>query len=437
MSKIVCGISGGIDSAVAALLLKRRGYNVIGAFMKNWDLIDEKGHCSTEEDREYAARVCDVLKIPFYEINFVKEYWNHVFQHTMEEYEAGRTPNPDVLCNRYIKFDAFIKHACETLEADYIATGHYARTNKDFCQRQCSELSKVISNSCDSTCPSNSLYQAIDQNKDQTFFLHKISSSALQKTLFPVGGLHKSTVISIGKENSLGFVSQRKESMGICFIGSRDFSNFILEYISPKSGRFICLESGKMLGNHQGYFMYTIGQRARIGGGSLAYFVSYKDISSGDVFVCSGSHHPSLYSRSIIIDNPHWINGIPESLSTSHSFECSFRFMHREPLVNCTLYSIGNSRYLVVLSIPLRALTEGQSAVFYSQNICLGGATIMSIGPSLYECKESELCLIPQRTDISQWQEMHNTYGNAILPHDSNVMEHIIEYQDRVKIIKS
>nr|XP_039249695.1 mitochondrial tRNA-specific 2-thiouridylase 1-like isoform X2 [Styela clava] len=435
MSKIVCAISGGVDSAVAALLLKQKGYKVLGAFMRNWDLRDETGHCSMEEDHHYAERVCSTLKIPFHCVNFVKEYWNNVFEETIDEYEYGRTPNPDVLCNQHIKFDAFLKYAKSKLNTPTIATGHYARTSENFLPAgvQSPNDFKKCHSSHTGERNDGCLYKAIDENKDQTFFLNKISSYALKHTIFPLGSLYKDTVKTIASKNNLGFIAKRKESMGICFIGLRDFDSFIQDYIQPKAGNFVLLETGELMGAHNGYFKYTIGQRSRISGSHVPYFVVGKNIQSGDIFVAGGTNHLCLFSNALIMEAPHWISEGHVLSSDINIRECEARLMHREPLVCSKLYELAEGKCLLILKQPLRAITPGQAVVLYSGNKCLGGSKILNVGPSVYECANNGLKFAPYRCDSDIWYNIFHNYGDQILPCSPNIMDDINDYQNMLK----
>ncbi|XP_045147784.1 mitochondrial tRNA-specific 2-thiouridylase 1 isoform X3 [Echinops telfairi] len=252
---VVCALSGGVDSAVSALLLKRRGYQVTGVFMKNWDSLDEHGVCTADQDCEDAYRVCQVLDIPFHQVSYVKEYWNDVFSDFLNEYEKGRTPNPDVVCNKHIKFSCFFHYAVNSLGADAVATGHYARTSLEdeevFQQKYIKRPEGLFRNRFE-VRNAVKLLQAADGFKDQTFFLSQVSQDALRRTIFPLGELTKDFVKKIAAENKLHHVLQKKESMGICFIGKRDFEKFLLQYLQPRPGNFISIEDNKVLGKHQG-----------------------------------------------------------------------------------------------------------------------------------------------------------------------------------------
>ncbi|XP_026926232.1 mitochondrial tRNA-specific 2-thiouridylase 1 isoform X2 [Acinonyx jubatus] len=252
---VVCALSGGVDSAVAALLLKRRGYQVTGVFMKNWDSLDEHGVCTADRDCEDAYRVCQILDIPFHQVSYVKEYWNDVFSDFLSEYEKGRTPNPDIVCNKHIKFSCFFHYAVDNLGADAVATGHYARTSLEdeevFQQKRIKRPEGLFRDRFE-VRNAVKLLQAADSFKDQTFFLSQVSQDALRRTLFPLGGLTKDFVKKIAAENRLHHVLQKKESMGICFVGKRNFENFILQYLQPRPGKFISIEDNRVLGTHKG-----------------------------------------------------------------------------------------------------------------------------------------------------------------------------------------
>uniref|UniRef100_A0A665WZ80 Mitochondrial tRNA-specific 2-thiouridylase 1 n=1 Tax=Echeneis naucrates TaxID=173247 RepID=A0A665WZ80_ECHNA len=365
---VVCAMSGGVDSSVCALLLKRRGFNVTGVFMKNWDSLDESGVCSTERDCEDAHRVCQTLDIPFHQVSYVKEYWHDVFSNLLKEYERGRTPNPDILCNKHIKFNHFHKYAIHTLGADAMATGHYARTSQEDEEvfQQASEIVTVR------------LYKGADLQKDQTFFLSQISQDALRQTMFPLAGLTKEFVKKIAAEAGLHHVLKKKESMGICFIGERNFENFILEYLEPKPGNFVSIEDGRVMGTHKGWFTLTLGQRARIGGQRDAWFVVDKDIATGDVFVAPTTNHPALFRDTVRTDRFHWLTvDPPAELAKTQMMECHFRFIHQMPLTPCTVTLNMDGSVWISLSQPVRALTPGQFAVLYKGDECLGSGKII------------------------------------------------------------
>uniref|UniRef100_A0A665WZ63 Mitochondrial tRNA-specific 2-thiouridylase 1 n=1 Tax=Echeneis naucrates TaxID=173247 RepID=A0A665WZ63_ECHNA len=403
---VVCAMSGGVDSSVCALLLKRRGFNVTGVFMKNWDSLDESGVCSTERDCEDAHRVCQTLDIPFHQVSYVKEYWHDVFSNLLKEYERGRTPNPDILCNKHIKFNHFHKYAIHTLGADAMATGHYARTSQEdeevFQQAHIAPPTTLFRNRFEIRNPVR-LYKGADLQKDQTFFLSQISQDALRQTMFPLAGLTKEFVKKIAAEAGLHHVLKKKESMGICFIGERNFENFILEvrklksvrfslcfqYLEPKPGNFVSIEDGRVMGTHKGWFTLTLGQRARIGGQRDAWFVVDKDIATGDVFVAPTTNHPALFRDTVRTDRFHWLTvDPPAELAKTQMMECHFRFIHQMPLTPCTVTLNMDGSVWISLSQPVRALTPGQFAVLYKGDECLGSGKIIQLGPSEYVLKK-------------------------------------------------
>ncbi|XP_002734665.1 mitochondrial tRNA-specific 2-thiouridylase 1-like [Saccoglossus kowalevskii] len=380
---IVCGMSGGVDSSVAALLLKRQGFRVTGLFMKNWDSLDESGICSTEGDYNDAQFVCDKLDIPLHQVSFVKEYWHDVFSNFLKEYENGTTPNPDILCNKLIKFDKFLNYAMKNFDAHALATGHYARTSGGY---------SVLTNPESVKKNGIALLKGLDANKDQTFFLSQISQNALQKTIFPLGELMKKEVKEIALRAGFERIVKKKESMGICFIGTRKFQSFIQEYLETASGNFVSVEDGTIMGDHKGCHLYTVGQRSNIGGQSQAWFICHKDSTTQTIYVAPGSHHPALFYQTMITEPLYWIRQSPPKLLEKKMFECDFRFQHVNvhPLVRCTVTVNDKQQGIISLQQPLRALTAGQFAVLYDEDECLGGARIMKTGPSLYEL--SKMC---------------------------------------------
>ncbi|XP_067915212.1 mitochondrial tRNA-specific 2-thiouridylase 1 isoform X1 [Heterodontus francisci] len=401
---VVCALSGGVDSAVAALLLRRKGYQVTGVFMKNWDLLDEQGACTGNQDCEDAYRVCKMLDIPFHQVSYVKEYWHEVFSNLVKEYEMGRTPNPDIMCNKNIKFKYLLQFAVEMLGADAMATGHYARTSQHDGVFQLKSIRSTEDIFHNHRREAVKLLQSADPMKDQTFFLSQISQFALQHTIFPLGELRKNVVKEMAAEAGFHHILKRKESMGICFIGERNFENFILEYLEPRPGNFVSVEDGKIMGTHKGWFLFTLGQRARIGGQRDAWFVVDKDINTGDVFVAPGTSHPALYRNSLQTDPVHWIaQDPPLELLRDRVMECSFRFQHQMPLVCCQLTLNPDDRVWVTLANPVRAPTPGQFAVFYKDHECLGSGKIMELGPSMYTLQEAGGDRIgkSQKTDIT------------------------------------
>ncbi|KAM7347752.1 mitochondrial tRNA-specific 2-thiouridylase 1 isoform 1-T1 [Cochliomyia hominivorax] len=365
---IVVGISGGVDSAVSAFLLKERGFNVLGMFMKNWDEFDEMGRCSGEQDLLDAEYTCNKLNIELRQVNYVKDYWTSVFTSFLEDYQTGLTPNPDILCNKHIKFDLFYKHAIEKLSYDAIATGHYAKTNYGPFLENYQENEDVR------------LLIPKDKFKDQTFFLSGIEKNTLKKTAFPLSDLLKTEVKEIAKKCGLERLTQKKESTGICFVGNRDFKEFIKEYITSKPGQFVDIDTKKVVGEHDGVHQWTVGQRCRLASYLKPYFVAEKDVATNTIFVASGHDHPSLFSDKIFVYNINWLCSDPLEHSDS-VLDCRFRFQHTKPLVKCCVFrkSIENRDELIVLlDKPLRAVTPGQYAVFYSDKACLGSARISS-----------------------------------------------------------
>ena len=350
---VVIGMSGGVDSSVAALLLKEQGYNVIGLYMNNWEEKDECGACTGEEDFADVRRVANHIGIPYYSVNFAKEYMDRVFSYFISEYKAGRTPNPDVLCNREIKFKDFKEQAYK-LGADYIATGHY----------------------CDILHDGNTHYllKAKDQSKDQTYFLNQLSLSQLENVLFPLGKLDKSEVRRIAEENGLA-TATKKDSTGICFIGERNFRNFLLQYIPAKKGE-IRTYDGKVLGEHLGLMYYTIGQRRglNIGGqkgdDGSRWFVIEKDLKNNILYVAHGAED-RLFSKGLIAKEMNFIPSVP----TKKEFECTAKFRYRQPELGCFVKIIGD-KVEVEFKEKQRAITEGQFAVFYDGDKCIGGGVI-------------------------------------------------------------
>lgn len=341
--KVVIGMSGGVDSSVSALLLKEQGYEVIGLYMKNWEDVD--GSCPGVADYEDVTRVCDTLKIPCYTINFVKEYKDSVFSHFIEELKLGYTPNPDVLCNREIKFKALFQKAKE-LGADYLATGHYAQVKDGL------------------------LVRSEDMAKDQTYFLYTLKSEILRQVLFPVGHLNKKEVRLLAEKSGLA-TAAKKDSTGICFIGERNFREFLGDYITYKEGNLETL-SGKVVGTHQGVAFYTIGQRKglKIGGPGDAWFVVGKDVERNVVFVEQGNDHPALYRESLTATDISWVSEAPQ-----FPLRCTAKIRYRQEDQACTVTS-DNDKLVVTFDKPQRAVTPRQAIVFYQDTTCLGGALI-------------------------------------------------------------
>ncbi|CAM3941151.1 tRNA 2-thiouridine(34) synthase MnmA [Lederbergia lenta] len=350
-TRVVVGMSGGVDSSVAALLLKEQGYDVIGIFMKNWDDTDENGVCTATEDYNDVIRVCNQIGIPYYAVNFEKQYWDKVFTYFLDEYKAGRTPNPDVMCNKEIKFKAFLEHALK-LGADYLATGHYARVE----HRE--DGVKML--------------RGVDNNKDQTYFLNQLTETQLEKVMFPLGAIDKTQVREIAKEAGLA-TAAKKDSTGICFIGERNFKEFLSGYLPAQKGKMETL-AGEKMGNHDGLMYYTIGQRhgLGIGGAGDPWFVVGKDLKKNVLYVEQGFDHPSLYSDSIKAVNISWVS----NEAKSQEFTCTAKFRYRQPDEEVTVKVLPNGEVNVLFARPVRAVTPGQAVVFYDGDDCLGGGTI-------------------------------------------------------------
>ncbi|MGX7109678.1 tRNA 2-thiouridine(34) synthase MnmA [Facklamia miroungae] len=358
-TRVVIGMSGGVDSSVAALLLKQEGYDVVGLFMKNWDDTDEKGVCTATKDYEDVALVAEQIGIPYYSVNFEKEYWDRVFEYFLSEYRKGRTPNPDVMCNKEVKFKAFLDYATD-LGADYIAMGHYAQTERD-------DQGQVH------------LLRGVDQKKDQTYFLNQLSQTQLQKAIFPLGHLEKPQVREIAAEAGLA-TAKKKDSTGVCFIGERDFNQFLSNYLPNQPGKIKTLD-GEVKGDHMGLMYYTIGQRHGLGiGGSTGsngsnepWFVIGKDMSTQTLYVGQGFNHPHLYADYLEASDLSFTNG---DLS-DRTFRCTIKFRYRQEDVpaEVTIYDQGE-KARVVFDEPARAITPGQAVVFYQGEECLGGGII-------------------------------------------------------------
>jgi tRNA-specific 2-thiouridylase len=348
--KIIVGLSGGVDSAVAALLLTQQGYDVTGLFMKNWEEDDSDTHCSAEEDLKVARAVCAQLGIELKTVNFSAEYWDRVFHYFLEEHKRGRTPNPDVLCNKEIKFKAFLDHAL-ALGADAIATGHYARVEKrDGAYR---------------------LRKARDGRKDQTYFLYTLGQAQLARTFFPVGHLTKPEVRDLAHAAGLPN-HDRKDSTGICFIGERDFKSFLARYLPAQPGEIRAL-TGERLGRHDGLMYYTLGQRQGlgIGGAGEAWYVAHKDLASNTLYVVQGENHPALLNTRLEADELHWVAGA----APVWPLRCTAKSRYRQPDQDCVLTPTAGG-VDVAFRQPQRAMTPGQAVVFYQGEECLGGGTI-------------------------------------------------------------
>ncbi len=358
MGKIVVGLSGGVDSSVAALLLLEQGYDVDGLFMKNWEEDDSEEYCGAAADLSDAMAVADKLGIRLHTVNFSSEYWDRVFAYFLDEYRAGRTPNPDVLCNSEIKFKAFLDHALG-LGAERIATGHYARI---------SEAGEHFL-----------LQQAADRNKDQTYFLYLLNQYQLAHALFPLGDIDKPEVRRLAK--AAGFPTHdKKDSTGICFIGERRFRDFLAQYLPAQPGNIETPE-GEIIGTHQGLMYHTIGQRQglHIGGlkgrGEAPWYVAGKDLQRNVLVAVQGSNHPLLFASGLTASPVHWIAGEAPGFPLT----CTARCRHRQPLQDCTVTMATEESLAVAFTEPQRALTPGQAIVFYDEETCLGGATIREV----------------------------------------------------------
>ncbi len=355
-TKVIVGMSGGVDSSVSAFLLKQQGYLVEGLFMKNWEEDDGTEYCTAKEDLADAQSVCDHLGIKLHTANFAAEYWDHVFEHFLQEYRAGRTPNPDILCNKEIKFKAFLEYA-EALGADYIATGHYVRIRKEAGQTQ--------------------LLRGIDQNKDQSYFLYAVSGTQLGKALFPVGELEKHEVREIAEQHGL-VTHNKKDSTGICFIGERRFKDFLQQYLPAQPGNIVTPE-GEIVGQHQGLMYHTIGQRQGLGIGGLKQFeeapwyVAGKNLAANELLVVQGHDHPLLFADHLYVEQLDWISGE----SPAPPINCTAKIRYRQKDQAAVITADGDNRCKVSFSEPQRAIAAGQSAVFYVDEICLGGGIIV------------------------------------------------------------
>lgn len=355
---VVIGMSGGVDSSVAAYLLKKQGFNVIGVFMKNWEEDDTDDYCSAAEDMADAKSIADKLSIPFKTINFSAEYWDRVFEYFLEEYQAGRTPNPDIMCNKEIKFKAFLEYA-RILGAKFIATGHYVRVIHD------GDKSTMI--------------RGVDNNKDQSYFLYTLNQEQLNHSMFPVGELDKTEVRKIAEQQ--GFVTaNKKDSTGICFIGERKFKDFLEQYLPAKPG-VIEDDQGREIGKHSGLMYHTLGQRKGIGIGGLAnaseepWYAVAKDINRNVLIVGQGHDHPHLLSSGLVASQLHWVS--PESIPSS--FSCTAKSRYRQADFNCKVRKLADGNWQVMFDQKQRAVTPGQSVVFYDGEVCLGGGIIDTI----------------------------------------------------------
>jgi tRNA-specific 2-thiouridylase len=354
--KVVIGMSGGVDSSVSAYLLKEQGYQVEGLFMKNWEEDDNDEYCAAAEDLKDAQAVSDKLGITLHTINFAAEYWDNVFEYFLAEYKAGRTPNPDIMCNKEIKFKAFLEFAAEELNADYIATGHYVQRSNDSGNWQ--------------------MLRGLDDNKDQSYFLYTLGEQHVAQTLFPIGHLEKPKVREIALEQDL-VTHDKKDSTGICFIGERKFKDFLAQYLPAQPGEIETAE-GKIIGKHEGLMYHTLGQRKGllIGGmkeyGEEPWYVVDKDIERNVLIVGQGANHPRLFSKGLVANQLHWV----DRKGPQQAVKCSVKTRYRQQDIPCQITPHSDGSILVEFDEPQKAVTPGQSAVFYQNEICLGGGII-------------------------------------------------------------
>ncbi len=358
-TRVIVGMSGGVDSSVAALLLLQQGYQVEGLFMKNWEEDDGTEYCTAKEDLADAQAVCDTLGIVLHTANFAAEYWDNVFEHFLQEYQAGRTPNPDILCNREIKFKAFLDYA-KHLGADLIATGHYVR--------------RVDRNG------HSLLLKGLDNNKDQSYFLHAVGGNEIGQSLFPIGALEKPAVRALAEQHGL-ITASKKDSTGICFIGERRFTDFLKQYLPAQPGT-IETTDGQVIGEHAGLMYHTIGQRQGLGIGGMKnanedpWYVLAKDLKRNVLIVGQGNKHPWLFSRRLLTRQVNWIN--PVDITTLDGLTAKVRY--RQPDQACQIEQCEDG-YWVTFAQPQRAVTLGQSIVFYDGETCLGGGIIEACTP--------------------------------------------------------
>ena len=354
--KVICGMSGGVDSSVSAFILQQQGYQVEGLFMKNWEEDDDTDYCTAAADLADAQAVCDKLGIKLHKINFAAEYWDNVFEHFLAEYKAGRTPNPDILCNKEIKFKAFLEYAAEDLGADFIATGHYVR------RPPLDQQPKLL--------------RGLDSNKDQSYFLYTLSEQQVAQSLFPVGDIEKPIVRAIAEDLGLA-TAKKKDSTGICFIGERKFKDFLARYLPAQAGDIKTVD-GQVIGRHDGLMYHTLGQRKGLGIGGVkgasenAWYVVEKDLVNNVLIVAQGQDNSALLSSGLIASQLHWVDRQP----IREKLRCTVKTRYRQADILCEIQPIDDETIRVIFDEPQIAVTPGQSAVFYLGEVCLGGGII-------------------------------------------------------------
>ena len=354
--KVICGMSGGVDSSVSAFILQQQGYQVEGLFMKNWEEDDDTDYCTAATDLADAQAVCDKLGIKLHKINFAAEYWDNVFEHFLAEYKAGRTPNPDILCNKEIKFKAFLEYAAEDLGADFIATGHYVR------RPALDQQPKLL--------------RGLDSNKDQSYFLYTLSEQQVAQSLFPVGDIEKPIVRAIAEDLGLA-TAKKKDSTGICFIGERKFKDFLARYLPAQAGDIKTVD-GQVIGRHDGLMYHTLGQRKGLGIGGVkgasenAWYVVEKDLINNVLVVAQGQDNSALLSTGLIASQLHWV----DRQAIRDNLRCTVKTRYRQADISCEIIPIDDENIRVIFDEPQIAVTPGQSAVFYQGEVCLGGGII-------------------------------------------------------------